>query len=276
MRRRSDIRGAGGREDRTPAGFRGETLETRAGRTRSASRAATRSQDRGAERVSPREPGRGPVRSESLGRPLPRAFYDRPAVALARDLIGRLLVCDLPAGRVSGFIVETEAYRGGLDPASHAFRGPTARNRVMFGPPGHAYVYSIYGMHRCLNLVAEPEGRAAAVLLRALAPCEGVDLMRRRRGGEAWEGLARGPGNLGRALGLTPGHNGCDLVAGRLWVSDRPAVKFGLPVTTSSRIGVTRARERPWRFFLAGHPCVSGPRGRGPGRPAVSSRLTPP
>ncbi len=201
----------------------------------------------------------------SLGRPLPRAFYERPAVELARDLLGRLLVCDLPAGRVSGFIVETEAYRGGLDPASHAFRGPTARSRVMFGPPGHAYVYSIYGVHRCLNLVAEPEGRAAAVLLRALAPCEGVDLMRRRRGVEAWERLARGPGNLGRALGLAPRHNGCDLVAGRMWLSDRPAVKFGLPVRTSPRIGVTRARERRWRFFLAGHPCVSGRAGGGPG-----------
>ena len=145
----------------------------------------------------------------------------------------------------------------------------------MFGPPGHAYVYSIYGTHRCLNLVAEPAGRAAAVLLRALAPCDGVDLMRRRRGVEAWERLARGPGNLGRALGLTLAHNGCDLVAGRLWLSDRPTVKFGLPVATSPRIGVTRARERRWRFFLAGHPCVSGPR-EGAQRPGPGARRRPP
>ena len=199
---------------------------------------------------------------------MPRSFYARPALELARALLGRLLVCDSAQGRVSGFIVETEAYRGASDPASHAYRGPTERNRSMFGPPGHAYVYSIYGAHRCLNLVAEEEGRAAAVLLRALAPWEGAELMARRRGVGTWERLARGPGNLGRALGLTRAHDGCDLTAGPLWLSDRGPRRFGLPVAVSPRIGVSRAANRRWRFFLAGHPCVSGPRRRGRALPA--------
>jgi len=146
-----------------------------------------------------------------LGAPLPRRFYARPAPALARDALGRVLVCDGPAGRVAGVIVETEAYDGERDPASHAYRGPTARNRVMYGAPGHAYVYIIYGMHVCLNLVAETPGHAAAVLVRALEPLAGLELMQRRRSGAAWERLARGPGNLGRALALTLGHNGADL-----------------------------------------------------------------
>jgi len=193
-------------------------------------------------------------------RPLPRAFYRRPVVALARALLGRELVCEGRGGRVSGIIVETEAYRGVDDPASHAYRGRTARNRTMFGPPGHAYVYRSYGVHLCLNLVAGSPGRPAAVLLRALAPLQGLALMRRRRGITATDALARGPGNLGRALGLTPGHDGADLTRGRLWLSDRRPRRFGLPVTAGPRIGITRARARPWRFWLAGHPSVSRPR----------------
>jgi DNA-3-methyladenine glycosylase len=204
--------------------------------------------------------------SRSSGRPLPRAFYDRSAVALARALLGRRLVCDHPDGRAAGIIVECEAYRGARDPASHAFRGPTARTRVMFGPPGHAYVYLIYGLHLCLNLVAEAEGRAAAVLVRSLAPVEGERLMRERRGVEAWERLARGPGNVGVALGLTRAHDGIDLTAGPLWLSDLPPRRFGCRTVAGPRIGLRRGLERPWRFHLAGHPCVSGPRGGGPAR----------
>ena len=201
-----------------------------------------------------------------LGRPLPRRFYERSAVDLARAVLGRLLVSDGPAGRVGGIIVETEAYRGTRDPASHAWRGPTPRTRVMFGPPGHAYVYLIYGAHLCLNLVAEPEGRAAAVLVRALAPCVGVELMRRRRGGVAAERLARGPGNLGRALGLTRGSDGADLTRGPLWLSDLPPRRSGHRVAAGPRIGIRRGVERRWRFYLEGHPCVSGPRRMRPAR----------
>lgn len=213
-----------------------------------------------------------------LGRPLPRAFYRRSALVLARDVLGRPLVCDSPRGRVAGIIVETEAYRGRRDPASHAFRGPTRRARVMFGPPGHAYVYFIYGAHHCLNLVAEPEGQAAAVLVRALAPVLGLDLMRRRRGVTAWNALARGPGNLARALGLTRAHDGADLTVGPVWLGDRRPQRFGCATARGPRVGIRLGAERPWRFYLAGHPCVSGPgAGRGAGRPSAraSSRLTP-
>ena len=210
------------------------------------------------DHVAAGRPGPG---SHACGRPLPRAFYDRSAVDLARDLLGRRLVCDHPEGRVSGIIVETEAYRGARDPASHAHRGETPRNRVMFGPPGHAYVYLIYGVHLCLNLVAEPQGQAAAVLVRALAPAGGVDLMRARRGVEAWERVARGPGNLAVALGLTRAHDGADLTTGPLWLSDLAPRRFGCPMVAGARIGVRLGLERRWRFRLEGHPCVSGRRG---------------
>jgi len=208
--------------------------------------------------------------SPDLGHPLPRDFYERSAVVVARAVLGRLLVCDGPEGRVAGIIVESEAYRGTGDPASHAWRGITPRNRVMFGPPGHAYVYLIYGAHLCLNLVAEPDGRAAAVLVRALAPTQGEDLMRRRRGVGAAERLARGPGNLGRALGLSRGHDGSDLTQGPIWLSDQRPRRFGRVTASGPRIGIRRGLERRWRFHLDGHPCVSGRRG-GDGRKAGPS-----
>jgi DNA-3-methyladenine glycosylase len=210
-----------------------------------------------------------------LGHPLPRAFYERSAVVLARAVLGRLLVCEGPEGRVGGVIVETEAYRGARDPASHAWRGVTPRNRVMFGPPGHAYVYFIYGAHLCLNLVAEAKGRAAAVLVRALAPFHGEDLMRRRRGVGPAERLARGPGNLGRALGLTRGHDGSDLTRGPIWLSDQPPRRFGRVVAAGPRIGVRRGLERRWRFYLKWHPCVSGPRGPGARKAGPGGRQIP-
>ena len=128
----------------------------------------------------------------------------------------------------------------------------------MFGAPGHSYVYFIYGVHFCLNLVTEREGFSSAVLLRALEPVEGIALMRRRRGDVPVERLARGPGSLARALGLTRAHNGLDLVAGPLWVSDLAPRRSGHRVASGPRIGIRKAAELPWRFFLAGHPCVSG------------------
>ena len=218
-----------------------------------------------------RSPGGRP---EPRGRPLPRSFYDRDPLVVARAVLGRLLVHDTPAGRVSGRIVEAEAYRGAGDPASHARRGPTARNAAMFGAPGHAYVYFTYGMHHCLNLVTQPRGRASAVLVRALEPVDGIPLMRRRRGLEEVVRLARGPGNVARALGLTRAHDGLDLVRGPLWLSDLPPRRAGRRIARSGRVGIHVARERPWRCCLEGHPCVSAPRGPRPG-PARSRRRPP-
>ena len=188
---------------------------------------------------------------------LPRRFYARPPVVVARALLGRLLVCDLGRTRVAGRIVEVEAYGGARDPASHAFRGPTARNRTMFGPPGHAYVYFTYGMHHCLNVVTGAPGRAGAVLIRALEPVAGLVAMARRRGGVPWERLTRGPGCVARALGLTRTHDGIDLTRGPLWLGAVAGRRGGRPVVESPRIGITRGVARRWRFYLDGHPCVS-------------------
>jgi DNA-3-methyladenine glycosylase len=207
----------------------------------------------------------GPAR----GRPLPRAFYARDPVIVARAVLGRLLVHDSPQGRVSGLIVEAEAYRGEDDPASHAHRGRTARNAAMFGDPGHAYVYFTYGMHHCLNLVTGSAGKASAVLVRALEPVEGDELMRERRGASATFRLARGPGNVARALGLTRAHDGLDLVAGPLWLSDLSPRRGGRRIARGPRIGIRVALDRDWRWILEGHPCVSAPAGVAPrvGRP---------
>ena len=203
---------------------------------------------------------RRPSATDGLGRPLPRAFYRRHVVRVARGLLGRLLVHDAPEGRSVARIVEVEAYRGTRDPASHAWRGETPRTRVMFGPPGRSYVYFTYGMHHCLNVVAEPEGIAAAVLVRAAAPVDGLELMRARRGAVPSERLLRGPGCVAQALGLTRAHDGLDLVAGPLWISDLAPIRGRRRIGVGPRIGIRRAVERPWRFFLLGHPCVSATR----------------
>jgi DNA-3-methyladenine glycosylase len=196
----------------------------------------------------------------NLGRPLPRAFYARPVLEVARALLGRWLVHDHPAGRVAGRIVEVEAYGGPRDPASHARAGRTARNASMFGPPGHAYVYFTYGMHFCVNVVAGRSGQACAVLIRALEPGAGIASMRRRRGALALERLARGPGCVARALGLTRAEDGSDLTRGPLWIGDGPRERAGLTIAAGPRIGIRAGRDRDWRLFLDGHPCVSGTR----------------
>lgn len=205
------------------------------------------------------------LRRQPLGRPLGRAFYSRHAAVVARALLGRLLVFDGPDGRSGGVIVETEAYRGRGDPASHGHRGRTPRNAVMFGPAGHAYVYFIYGMHFCLNVVTEGPSIPGAVLLRAMEPELGIERMRARRGEMSVERLARGPGSLARALGLGREHDGLDLTRGPLWISDRAPRRSGRAVLATGRVGIRVAAERRWRFVLAGHPCASGP--RAPGRP---------
>lgn len=201
---------------------------------------------------------------------LPPAFYARPTLVVAADLMGKVLVHDSPEGTASGAIVEVEAYIGESDPACHAAPGPTRRNAPLYGPPGRAYVYLNYGIHALVNAVTEPEGAPAAVLIRALEPMEGVDLMRRRRWptarqSDAVESLCRGPGNLTVALGIGLGHNTTDLSAGTLRIEDhgRPAPL----VEWSSRIGIRVGVEEPWRCAVAGSAFVSGRR-----RPAAGSR----
>jgi DNA-3-methyladenine glycosylase len=148
---------------------------------------------------------------------LKRAFYERPTVDVARDLLGKILV----HGPTAGMIVETEAYPGGDDFASHSARGITPRTRVIFGPPGHAYVYFIYGMYQCLNLVCEPDGTAGGVLIRALEPLAGIEIMRSRRpSARKPEQLASGPGKLTLALAITLQHNGVDVTRGSLVVRE--------------------------------------------------------
>jgi DNA-3-methyladenine glycosylase len=195
--------------------------------------------------------------------PLTRAFFARDSVSVARDLIGaRLLIAEPDSPRLEGVIVETEAYSPN-DQASHAFRGRTPRNAAMFGPAGHAYVYFIYGMHFCLNVVTEDDGIGAAVLLRALRPVAGLETLRRNRGASRPlpdAALCRGPGNLCRALGIDRTWNGRDLCA-----SGAPLRIFGpsetMAIGASRRIGVSgdaRARDAPWRFFALGEAAVSG------------------
>jgi DNA-3-methyladenine glycosylase len=172
-----------------------------------------------------------------------------------------MLVHESPTGRLAGRIVEVEAYRGADDPASHAYRGLTRRNAVMFGEPGHAYVYFTYGMHHCLNLVTARAGVAHAVLVRALEPRLGIDVMSRHRGVPELARLARGPGCVAAALGLDLRHNGLDVTRPPLWVADGDPDRGGHRVEASPRIGIRVATERPWRFFLRGSLFVSGPRG---------------
>jgi DNA-3-methyladenine glycosylase len=195
---------------------------------------------------------------------LPREFYARPTLEVARALIGKALVHDTAAGAAAGVIVEVEAYIGESDPACHAAPGPTARNAPLYGPPGIAYVYLNYGIHYLVNAVTEPAGSPAAVLIRALEPLEGEPLMRRRRARGtgrraadfATAALCRGPGNLTRALGIALRQNGRDLTAGALRVEDR-----GLPprrLAWSRRIGINVGVEREWRCYDADSDAVSG------------------
>lgn len=195
-------------------------------------------------------------------RVLPRRFYAGDALEVAPLLLNKVLV----RGRRAGRIVEVEAYRGAEDPASHAYGGPTKRNATMFGPPGHLYVYFSYGMHWCANAVCGPKEEAQAVLIRALAPLSGLDDMRLRRGGGlgtngrpmADRHLTSGPARLCQAMGITGDDDGADLVRadrGLRLVDDgtAPPKRPGV----SPRVGITRAAELPWRFFVPGDPNVS-------------------
>ncbi len=215
-----------------------------------------------------------PTRPDNVRTVLPPSFYRRPTLEVARDLVGKVLVHEAAEGMTSGIIVEAEAYIGEDDPACHAARGPTIRNAPLYGPPGCAYVYLNYGIHYLVNAVTETEGYPAAVLIRALEPLEGVELMRARRAanGRVLEDaeLCRGPGNLSRALAITLRENQRDLSLGlspsqiqgqeqsRLWVEDR-GVAFDR-VEWGPRIGIRVGTEQRWRCWAAGHPCVSSAR----------------
>jgi DNA-3-methyladenine glycosylase len=182
------------------------------------------------------------------------AFYARPVLEVARELIG----CVVSHGDCSGVIVETEAYHDS-EPACHAFVGLTARTATLFGPPGRAYVYRSYGIHALLNAVCEPEGVGAAVLIRALEPVSGVELMTERRGVHGLRSLCSGPGKLTQALGIELRDNGSDLLRGPVRITARPRAWREVPIAVDRRIGITKAAELPWRFCAAGSRYLSRP-----------------
>ena len=196
-----------------------------------------------------------------------RAFYDRPTLDVARDLLGLVLVHNRRGVRTSGVIVEVEAYIGESDPACHAAPGLTPRNAPLYGMPGHAYVYLNYGIHCLVNVVTEAHGSPAAVLIRALDSLDGIDVMRRRRA-RAMKGrtrrpasaigrpsLCRGPGNLTMAMGITLAENRVDLTGDRLFLEDR-GIDVGI-IAWGPRIGIRVGTETPWRAWIAEHPAVS-------------------
>ena len=202
------------------------------------------------------------------GRLLPRAFFEASPERVAPRLLGKLLVHKTGSGLLAGRIVEAEAYLGPHhdppDPAAHSYRGPTPRNRVLFGPAGHAYVYTIYGRYFCMNVSCEAEGHAGCVLLRALEPVTGADQMARNRGLTAnapKKQLTSGPSRLCQALGLTRmSHNGLDLLAAASPLQLRDDGYQVSEVLVTARIGIHAAEDWPLRFALAGHNYVSGPR----------------
>ncbi|MDP9300594.1 MAG: DNA-3-methyladenine glycosylase [Actinomycetota bacterium] len=187
---------------------------------------------------------------------LPRRSLARPATEVAPELLGHVLARRLPDGGVlRARIVETEAYEQD-DPASHAYRGLTPRVRVMFGPPGHLYVYFTYGMHHCMNVVTGPNGTASAVLLRAAQPLEGMDRMSIRRGTDRVLDLCRGPARLAQAFGVDRSLDGADLVRGsEIWI-ERDPTAVAASIRSGPRVGIRVGTDQPWRFWIDG-PWVS-------------------
>lgn len=191
-----------------------------------------------------------------------RGFLARPVLEVAPRLLGAVI----RHGEVAIRLTEVEAYDGANDPGSHAFSGPTARNRVMFGPPGHLYCYFVYGMHWCTNVVCGIDGVASAVLLRAGEVVEGLEAARAGRPTVRDLDLARGPARLARTLGLDGGYDGADLVAGPVTLEPRGRMLRLRRIATGPRVGLRRAAERPWRYWIDGDPTVS------PYRPATRRR----
>lgn len=179
---------------------------------------------------------------------LPRSFFARPTIEVAADLIGKLLISTIGGLTSSGVILETEAYTPD-DPASHSFRGLTLRNRSMFGPPGHLYVYRIYGIHHCANVVTEPEHTGAAVLLRAIQPREGIEVIASRRGIADPKCWADGPGKLCQALGIHRTHDGLDLLHPHSVLRIADCGHRIHAIRTTPRIGISKATDRMWRFI---------------------------
>jgi DNA-3-methyladenine glycosylase len=191
---------------------------------------------------------------------LPREFLDRPSTQVAPDLLGCVFWSNGPEGLVAVRLAEVEAYEGETDPASHAFRGRTARNAVMYGPPGHAYVYFTYGMHYCVNLVCQAPDHASAVLLRAGQVVDGIDLATARRpGGQRERDLARGPGRLCQALAIDRTLDGTDVCSpgSALGISPLVSAPSAADIRTGPRVGISRAADLPLRFWLAGDSYVS-------------------
>lgn len=192
---------------------------------------------------------------------LDKEFYKQDTITVARALLGSYLVHESKEGVTSGKIVETEAYLWG-DPACHAYRSRTARNATMFGPEGYAYVYQIYGIHYCMNVVTAPEGVGEAVLIRALEPVSGLDLMQLRRGIGEFKQLCNGPGKLVQAMGITRSMNGISLAQSPFYIlSPDTFPQYNLPfeIVTTTRIGITQGADLPYRYYIQGHPCVSYP-----------------
>jgi DNA-3-methyladenine glycosylase len=187
---------------------------------------------------------------------LDESFYNQKTITVAKKLLGTYLVHETPHGRAAGRIVETEAYLFRNDPACHAHKGKTQRNAVMFGPPGHAYIYFIYGMYHCFNVVTAREGVGEAVLIRALEPVEGIELMEKRRGTSELRNLCSGPGKLVQALGLTPKLNGHCLLRPPLSIWSHLSFGGKLPggseIVSTPRIGINLGMELPLRFYLKG------------------------
>jgi DNA-3-methyladenine glycosylase len=215
---------------------------------------------------------------------LPRDFFDRPSVVVAPDLLGCLLSHETAEGLVTVRLTEVEAYAGEADPASHAFRGRTARNAVMYGPAGHAYVYFTYGMHFCVNLVCEPEGHPSAVLLRAGQVVDGVPLAAARRSKASRSGavprerdLARGPALLCEALSIDRSQDGADVcvAASPLRALARPEPVPAAGISSGPRVGISRAADVAWRFWITGDPAVSAYRAYAPRRPRAKPVTTP-
>lgn len=199
---------------------------------------------------------------------LKREFYDRPTPDVAKDLLGKTLVHYINGERLAGKIVETEAYVGAIDKAAHSYNyKKTKRNRAMFGPPGHAYVYIIYGMHNCLNTVTQKEGEPAGVLIRAIEPLEGIEIMAYNRYDKPTEDLTKrqiinltsGPGKLSMAMGITRADNERDLCGDVLWLEE-PAEDNSFEIVTTTRVNIDYAEEAvdfPWRFYIKDNPFVS-------------------
>jgi len=199
---------------------------------------------------------------------LTRSFYLQPTLVVARELLGMYLVHRTPYGRLAGRIVEVEAYLGEHDPASHAYRGRTARNDVMFRKGGHLYVYFTYGMHFCSNVVTERSGTGHAVLLRAVEPVDGVPTLAKHRGVNPAhiEKLSNGPAKLCQAFGIAREHNGVDLCGTTIWIERRDPPLSRTSIGVSTRVGISTGKNLQWRFFVVGNRFVSK------GRPATPDR----